>query len=70
MEKVVQVFKRVYTEAVYAKMLFNNINFVMTFEKKELIELPKCVTKNSLRTLMGKYRTKITDYASDVELDG
>lgn len=59
LDDVAVVFKAVYTEAVHAKMLFNDIDFHMNLEKKEEKGLPRCVSRGSLRILLRRYRMTV-----------
>ena len=67
MEEVSKIFRLVFSEVVYAKMVMNNILFVMNFKHKEHQHIvPKCVSRSSLRNLLSKYRV---DLASEFELE-
>ena len=59
LDDIAVVFKGVYTEAVHAKMLFNEIYFIVDLEKKKVIELLRCVSRGSLRTLLHRYRMTV-----------
>jgi hypothetical protein len=67
LEEVSKIFRLVYSEVVYAKMIMNNTLFVMDFGSKHKNHIvPKCVSRSSLRDLLSKYRV---DLAHEFELE-
>ena len=56
-DDVNEIFGKVYSEAIHAKLLINKIEFYFVdLNNREQFTVPKCVRKNSLRNLLTKFR--------------
>ena len=59
LQEVTGIFRRVYSEVVNAKMIFNKTPFIMDVDKRLSYPVPKCVARGSLKKILIVFTTEI-----------
>jgi hypothetical protein len=59
LQEVMAIFRKVYSEVVHAKMIFNKKIWVLNLEERETYPVPKCVSRGSFKKVLVVFKSDI-----------